>query len=96
MTDHPIDNHVTYYLRRLAAKDEALPTAAEIAEGAGMSVSQARTSLRRLVAAGEVRTVGVASSGAKTWALTSDLRLHDADREQNREMRESMNADGEL
>lgn len=72
---HPIDNHVIAHLRRLAEKDEALETAAEIAEHTGMSVSQARTSLKRLAAFGEVRTVGESFSGAKTWALTSDPRF---------------------
>jgi DNA-binding Lrp family transcriptional regulator len=65
-----IDRQVTDHLARLAERDEALETVAEIAEQLALSAAQVRASMRRLASYGKVREAGAASSGGKTWTLT--------------------------
>ncbi len=51
--------------------DNGYPTAREIAERLGAGIPDIATRMRRLYAAGLVEPVGVAFSGARTWALTA-------------------------
>lgn len=75
MSTDDIDREVIDHLARLASKDEALETVAEIAVQLDLSAARVRASLKRLASYGEAREVGEARSGGRTWALTSDPRF---------------------
>lgn len=60
--------------------DEALESVAEIASSLRISVSRVRASLKRLAARGDVKQMGVAFTGGRTSALTSDPRFREADK----------------
>jgi predicted ArsR family transcriptional regulator len=70
-----IDSQVLEHLTNLVTKNDMPETVPEIAGQLALSKAQVRAALKRLAATGEVREVGVAASGASTWALASDPRL---------------------
>lgn len=79
MTRQTTANQVFAYL----ARQQDPPTASEIAGAIGASVSSVSATLRRLAAAGQVAQLGVAYSGARTWAVADAARVaegnqHDA------------------
>ena len=61
-----IDNHVLHYLKR---DIDFPPSAREIAEGAGLSLTTVNASLRRMEGFGLVQKLGVTGSGARTWGV---------------------------
>lgn len=73
--DDDIDSQVLEHLTNLVTKNDMPETVAEIAGQLALSKAQVRASLKRLATTGEVREVGVAGSGASTWALASDSRI---------------------
>ncbi|GIM88778.1 hypothetical protein [Paractinoplanes toevensis] len=70
-----VDALVRARLDELVRKDQPCESVGEISDAIGVSVTRVRPSVMRLVANGEVCTIGSTYTGAKTWTLTSDPRL---------------------